>query len=189
MKIQANTVRVGNVLERDGKLWVVSGTQIVQPGKGGAFIQIEMKDIRSGTKTSDRYRTSETVDRAILEELDFQYLYLDGDDFTFMNQETFDQITVPGAVMGDVKAKFLQDGMIVQIALHEGSPLSVTLPKQVTLEITEADPVVKGQTASSSYKPAVLANGVKTLVPPFIAAGERVVVNTEDASYVERAKD
>jgi elongation factor P len=189
MKVQANTVRIGNVLEREGKLWVVLGTQIVQPGKGGAFIQVEMKDMKTGTKTTDRYRTGETLERALLEDRDFTYLFADGDSHTFMDVETFEQLPVSVEVIGEQKVPFLQENMAVQIALHEGIPLSVTMPKTVTLTITEADPVVKGQTASSSYKPAVLENGVRVLVPPFIDTGERIVVNIEEsATYVERAK-
>ncbi len=189
MKVQANTVRPGNVLEREGKLWVVLGTQIVQPGKGGAFIQVEMKDMKTGTKTTDRYRTGETVERAVLEDREFTYLFGDGDTHTFMDIENFDQLPVSAEIIGAQKVPFLQENMPVQIALHEGVPLSVTMPKTVTLLITEADPVVKGQTASSSYKPAVLENGVRVLVPPFIDSGERVVVNIEEGpTYVERAK-
>lgn len=187
MKVQANTVRPGHVLEREGKLWAVLNTQIVQPGKGGAFIQVEMKELKFGTKTTDRYRTGETVERAYLEEKEFTFLFPDGENFTFMDGETFEQLAVPGDIIGD-KAPFLQDGMKVDISMFEGTPLSVTLPKHVTLTITEADAVVKGQTASSSYKPAILENGVRVMVPPFIEAGERIVVATEDATYVERAK-
>ena len=156
--------------------------------QGGAFIQIEMKDVRSGTKTIERFRTQETVERARLDEHEMQFLFADGDAFTFMDNATFEQVTIPREIIGE-PAAFLQDGMQVTVQSHEGSPLAVELPATVTMAIVEADPVVKGQTASSSYKPAKLENGVRVMVPPHIAAGTRIVVNTADGSYVERAKD
>jgi elongation factor P len=187
MKVNANTMRPGHVLEHNGKLWVVQKTAIVQPGKGGAFIQIEMKDVRSGTKTIERFRTQETVERARLDEHEMTFLFADGDNYTFMDKESYEQISIPGDTIGDPKV-FLQDGMEVTVQSFEGAPLSVELPATVTMQIVEADPVVKGQTASSSYKPAKLENGVRVMVPPFIEAGERIVVNTADNTYVERAK-
>jgi elongation factor P len=188
MKVNANQMRPGHVMEHNGKLWAVSKIQIVQPGKGGAFIQIEMKDVRTGTKTTERFRTQETVERARLDEHEMQFLYAEGDSFTFMDNETFEQVTIAREIIGD-PAVFLQDGMKVTMQSHEGVPLAVELPDSVTMRVVEADPVVRGQTASSSYKPAVLENGVRILVPPHIAAGDRVVVNTADATYSERAKD
>ena len=188
MKVNANTMRPGHVMEHNGKLWVVSKIQIVQPGKGGAFIQIEMKDVRSGTKTIERFRTQETVERARLDEHEMQFLFADGDAFTFMDNATFEQVTIPREIIGE-PAAFLQDGMQVTVQSHEGSPLAVELPATVTMAIVEADPVVKGQTASSSYKPAKLENGVRVMVPPHVEAGTRIVVNTSDATYLERAKD
>jgi len=188
MKVNANTMRPGHVLEHNGKLWVVQKTAIVQPGKGGAFIQIEMKDVRSGTKTIERFRTQETVERARLDENEMTFLFADGDSYTFMDKASFEQVSIPGDIIGDPKV-FLQDGMEVTVQSFEGAPLSVELPATVTMQIVEADPVVKGQTASSSYKPAKLENGERVMVPPFIEAGERIVVNTADSSYVERAKD
>jgi len=188
MKVNANTMRPGHVLESNGKLWVVQKTAIVQPGKGGAFIQIEMKDVRTGVKTIERFRTQETVERARLDEHDMQFLFSEGDAFTFMDIESYEQMSIPREVIGD-PAVFLQDGMHVTVQTYEGTPLAVELPPTVTLRIVEADPVVKGQTAASSFKPARLENGVKTLVPPHVESGTRVVVNTSDASYVERAKD
>lgn len=188
MKVNANTMRPGHVMENNGKLWVVQKTQIVQPGKGGAFIQIEMKDVRTGTKTIERFRTQESVERARLDEHDMTFLFADGDSYTFMDKETFEQVTIPGDVVGEGKV-FLNDGMEVVVQTFEGAPLSVELPQTVTLRIVEADPVVKGQTASSSYKPALLENGVRILVPPHIDAGTRVVVNVAESSYMERAKD
>ena len=188
MKVNANTMRKGHILEHNGKLWVITGTQIVQPGKGGAFIQLEMKDVRTGTKNIERFRTQETVERARLDEHEMTFLFADGDMYTFMDKESYEQVQILGDVIGDAKV-FLTDGMEVQVQTFEGAPHSVELPQTVTLMITEADPVVKGQTASSSYKPAILSNGGKVMVPPFITAGETIVVNTEDGSYLERAKD
>ncbi|MDR3518386.1 MAG: elongation factor P [Azospirillaceae bacterium] len=188
MKVNANTTRPGHVLEHNGKLWVVAKIQIVQPGKGGAFIQIEMRDARTGTKTIERFRTQESVERVRLDDQEMQFLFSEGDAFTFMDETTFEQITIPRDIIGD-PAVFLQEGMKVSVQLYEGAPLSVELPQTVTLLIVEADPVVKGQTASSSYKPAKLENGVRVLVPPHIESGTRIVVDTGDGSYLERAKD
>ncbi|MEQ8964290.1 MAG: elongation factor P [Azospirillaceae bacterium] len=188
MKINAINIRPGNVLEYEGKLVVVTKIDLIQPGKGNAVIQVEMKDVRTGTKTQNRWRTQETVERARLDEEEMQYLYSDGDDHHFMHMENFEQVTIPGETIGD-SAKFLKEEMVCTVTLYEGTPLSVELPQHVTLEITEAEPVVKGQTASSSYKPAILSNGAKIMVPPHIETGTRVVVDTRDGSYVERAKD
>lgn len=188
MKVNAITLRPGNVLDRDNRLWAVTKYEIIQPGKGNAVIQVEMRDLRTGNKDNVRYRTQETVERVRLEQDEYQYLYGDDNEFTFMHNETFEQITVSKELIGDVAA-FLQEGMTVTIETYEGEPLSVTLPDTVVMEIVEADPVVKGQTASSSYKPAVLENGVRVMVPPHIESGTRIVVKTEDSSYVERAKD
>ncbi|CAA7620335.1 elongation factor P [Magnetospirillum sp. UT-4] len=187
MKINANLIRVGNIIEHNGKQWAVLKTAIVQPGKGGAFITVEMRDIRTGTKTNERWRTADTVEKCNVEEKECTFLFLDGEHLTFMDAESFEQFTVPSEILGDAAA-FLQDGMVVAVDFIEGSPVSVSLPEKVVMTVTEADPVVKGQTASSSYKPAKLENGLKILVPPFIAEGEKIVVNTGDCSYVERAK-
>lgn len=188
MKVTAITLRPGHIIDREGKLWAVTKYEIMQPGKGASVVQVEMRDVRSGNKDNVRYRTQETVERVRLEQAEFQYMYEDGDGFHFMNQESFEQIAVARDVIGD-PADFLQEGMIVSIETFEGEVLGVTLPTSVIMTIVEADPVVKGQTASSSYKPAVLENGVKVLVPPHIESGTRIVVKTEDRSYVERAKD
>lgn len=188
MKVDANTVRKGNVLDRNGTLYVVTKVELIIPGKGNAVAQIEMKDVMTGTKTNERYRTQESVERVLLKDQDMQFLFAGEDSFTFMDQESYEQIEVSSDIVGD-QAVYLQDGMVCNVQMHEDRPLSVEVPTQVTLEIKEADPVVKGQTASSSYKPAVLENGVRILVPPFIATGTRVVVATADNSYVERAKD
>lgn len=187
MKINANLIRVGNIIEHNSRQWAVLKTQIVQPGKGGAFITVEMRDIRTGTKTNERWRTADTVEKCNVEEKDCTFLFVDGDALTFMDQESFEQFNLAKDVLGEAAA-FLQDGMQVAVDFIEGSPVSVALPEKVTMLVVEADPVVKGQTASSSYKPAKLENGLKILVPPFIAEGEKIIVNTGDCSYVERAK-
>lgn len=187
MKVNAITIRAGNVIEQDGKLWVVLKSEIFQPGKGASVVQVEMRDVRAGTKTNVRYRTQETVEKAELYDTDYQFLFAEGDTLTFMDQETFEQLPVPREIVGD-PAVYLQEGMICQISTHEGSPLSVKLPDSVIVTVAEADPVVKGQTAASSYKPAVLDNGARVLVPPHIEVGTKIVVKTADGSYVERAK-
>lgn len=187
MKINANLIRVGNIIENNGRQWAVLKTAIVQPGKGGAFITVEMRDIRTGTKTNERWRTADTVEKCNVEEKDCTFLFADGDALTFMDQENFEQFNLAKDVLGEAAA-FLQDGMQVAVDFIEGSPVSVSLPEKVVMLVVEADPVVKGQTASSSYKPAKLENGLKILVPPFIAEGEKIIVNTGDCSYVERAK-
>lgn len=188
MKQQANLIRAGQVIEHDGRRWTVLKQQIITPGKGGAFIQVEMRDLKTGNKTNERWRTADTVERLVTEDKDYTYSYTDGDNIVLMDPETFEQVLVPAALLGE-QLPFLQDNMELGAKLVEGDIVGITLPPHVTLEVTEADPVVKGQTASSSYKPAVLSNGVKTLVPPFIESGERIVVRTDDGSYVERAKD
>lgn len=188
MKVAAISLRKGNVLDYNGKLMVVSGYEIMQPGKGASVIQVEMRDIRTGNKDNVRFRTQETVERVRLDQSEYQYLFSDGDLYTFMNNETYEQITISADIIGE-PAVFLQDGMMVKVETHEGEPLGVELPDTVILEITEAEPVIKGQTATTSYKPAILENGAKVMVPPHIAVGTRVVVKTEDGSYYERAKD
>jgi elongation factor P len=187
MKQQANQIRAGQVIEHDGRRWLVLKQQIITPGKGGAFIQVEMRDIKSGNKTNERWRTADTVERLVAEEKEYTYSYTDGPNLVLMDPETFEQLLVPVELLGDA-APFLQDNMTVTVDLIEGEPVAVHLPPTVVVEVAEADPVVKGQTAASSYKPARLANGVRTMVPPFIEAGEKIVVRTEDGSYVERAK-
>lgn len=188
MKIQAITIRPGYVLEHENKLWLVAKSEIYNPGKGASVVQVEMRDVRAGTKTNVRFRTQEMVERARLEQFDCTFLYADGDDYHFMKIEDFEQMTITGDVIGD-KKQFLQDGMAVQIEFYETEALNVTLPVSATYTIVEADPVVKGQTASSSYKPAILDNGARIMVPPHIESGTRVVVKLEDGTYYERAKD
>lgn len=188
MKINGNAIRPGNIIEHQGRLWRATRIQHTQPGKGGAYLQVELKDVRDGTKLNERFRSSETVERVRLDSKEYQFLYREGDQFTFMDNQTFEQITLPEDMIGE-PAAFLQDGMQVTIESYEDSPISVTLPDTVIMRIVEADAVVKGQTASSSYKPALLENGVRVMVPPHVESGTRIVVNTSDASYVERAKD
>ena len=187
MKQQANLIRAGQVIEHDGRRWTVLKQQIITPGKGGAFIQVEMRDLKTGNKTNERWRTADTVERLLTEQKEYTYSYTDGQNLVLMDPETFEQAMIPADILGDGTA-FLQDNMEVVVDLVEGDPVAMHLPVSVVLEIVEADPVVKGQTATSSYKPARLANGVKTMVPPFIETGEKIVVRTDDASYVERFK-
>ncbi|MEX1108106.1 MAG: elongation factor P [Dongiaceae bacterium] len=188
MKINGNAIRPGNIIEHEGRLWRAVRIQHTQPGKGGAYLQVELKEVRDGTKLNERFRSSETVERVRLDSKEYQFLFKDGDQYTFMDNQNFEQITLPDDMIGE-PAAFLQDGMMVTIESYEDSPISVSLPDSVIMRIVEADAVVKGQTASSSYKPAILENGVRVLVPPHIESGTRIVVNTADASYVERAKD
>jgi elongation factor P len=188
MKIQANTIKAGNVIEHDGQQWTVLKTELLLPGKGSAFVQVEMRQVKSGNKTNERFRTSESVEKLMVEENDCTYLYVDGNQATFMDSASYEQFTVDMESIGP-SAAFLQDGMTLTAELIDGEIAGVRLPQHVTVEVLEADPVVKGQTASSSYKPAVVQNNVRILVPPHIESGTRIVLNTEDASYVERAKD
>ncbi|CCG08753.1 Elongation factor P [Pararhodospirillum photometricum DSM 122] len=187
MKMQANQIRPGHVLEHQGKRWTVLKIQLIQPGKGGAFIQVEMRDVDGGNKTNERWRTADTVERLEVRERDCQFLFKDDVGFTFMDTETFEQFVMNPGLIGD-QAAFLQESMQVTVDLIEGQPVSVNLPSQVVLTVVEADAVVKGQTASSSYKPGLLENGLKVMIPPFVEAGTKIVVNTTDCTYVERAK-
>ncbi len=189
MKINGNAIRPGMVIEHQGRLWRAVRIQHTQPGKGGAYLQVELKDIRGGTKLNERFRSSQSVERARLEQRSHQYLYTDGDIYTFMDTETYDQVTLGRDAIGEEQLAFLQENMNVIIESFEGEPLAIQLPDTVVLTVSEADAVVKGQTAASSHKPAVLENGLRTMVPPYIEAGTRIVVSTVDGSYVERAKD
>jgi elongation factor P len=188
VKVIASSVRKGNILEHEGQLYTVLTAESFFPGKGTPTTQIEMRRVSDGVKTMQRYKTTEQVERAFVEDHEYSYLYQDGENFVFMNPESYEQVTVAADVVGDYAA-YLQEGMAVTLSLFEGNPVSIELPQKVTLEVTETEPTVKGQTASSSYKPAILSNGVRTMVPPHIAAGTRIVVMTADGSYVERAKD
>lgn len=187
MKINANSIRPGNVIEHKNRLWSVAKIAHTQPGKGGAYIQVEMKCLKDGTKLNERFRSSEDVTKAHLDEKEYQYLFMDDHNLTLMDMESFEQIHVSKDLVGEPIA-FLQDGMMITVLSHQGNAVSVELPELVTLEVKEADAVVKGQTAASSNKPAVLENDVRIMVPPFVGAGDKVVVRTSDATYVERAK-
>ncbi|GBD48430.1 elongation factor P [Methylopila sp. Yamaguchi] len=186
MKINGNQITPGMVLEHQGGLWAAVKTNAVKPGKGGAFNQVELKNLIDGRKLNERFRADETVERVRLEQKDFQFLYAEGDDLVFMDTSTYEQITLASDFVGE-RAAFLQDGMQVTVEMHEERPIGIKLPDQVTLEIVEADPVVKGQTAASSYKPAKLENGLRVMVPPFIGSGERIVVDTNEVTYLRRA--
>jgi elongation factor P len=188
MKINAIDLKPGNVLDHQGKLWLVLKRELVQPGKGGAFAQVELRDLRAGTKLNERFRTQETVERVRLDEKEMQFLFMENGQATFMDNETYEQVSVPRETIGE-PADFLREGMVCNVMLHEGQALSVELPPSVVMEVVEADPVVRGQTASSSYKPGRLENGRRVMIPPHIEAGTRIVVSTADGSYVERAKD
>jgi elongation factor P len=188
LRVIASSIRKGNVIEQDGKLYVVLTAENIHPGKGTPVSQIEMRRISDGVKISERYKTTDQVEKATVEERNFTYLYEDGDGFHFMNPETYDQVQVSKDVVGSASA-YLQENMTVKLSLHDMNTIAIQLPQRATLEVVETEPVTKGQTASSSYKPAVLSNGVRTQVPPHISVGTRIVVMTEDGSYAERAKD
>ena len=186
MKIQGNEIRPGNVIQHQDTIWVAVKTQHVKPGKGGAFAQVEMKNLIDGRKLNERFRATETVERVRLEQKDYQYLYEQGDALVFMDLETYEQLELQKDFVGE-RAVFLQDGMSVTVESHEGRPIGIQLPDQVTLEVSETEPHIKGQTVSSSYKPAVLENGVRTDVPPFVGVGDRIIVDTNEITYVKRA--
>ena len=188
MRVIASSIRKGNVIEQNGHLYVVLSAENIHPGKGTPVSQIEMRRISDGVKISERYKTTDQVERATIEDRNYNFLYEDGDGFHFMNAETYDQVQVPKDVVGS-SAPYLQENMTVKLSMHDVVPVAITLPQRVTLEVVETEPVTKGQTASSSYKPAMLSNGVRSAVPPHVGVGTRIVVLTEDGSYVERAKD
>ncbi len=188
MKINGNAIRPGNVIEHKGRLWAAVKIMHTQPGKGGAYAQVELKDIRSGTKLNERFRSAETVERVRLDEKEHQFLYAEDAQLTFMDNETYEQITLDASAVGE-QVVYLSDGMTVTILSFEGEPISVQLPDMVTLAIAETEAVIKGQTASSSFKPAILENGVRIMVPPHVEAGTRVIVATADGAYRERARD
>lgn len=187
MKMQANQIRPGWVIDHNGKQWIVLKIHILQPGKGGAFIQVEMRDVATGTKSEDRWRTADTVEKLSSEEYDCQYLYAEGDNLVFMQNDNYEQFTLGKDVLGD-SLPFLQESMQVVVGFIEGKPVSVTLPKTVICEVAETEAVVKGQTAASSNKPAILDNGVRIMVPQFVNTGDKIVVNTEEGTYSERVK-
>jgi len=189
MKVPVNSIRAGNVVEYNGKLWVASKVQHINPGKGGAFVALEAMALREGNKLQERFRSGETIERVHIDERDCTFLFKDDNGFTFMDKETFDQLTVGSDVLDEDQSRFLQDGMEVTVSLYEGTPVGAEIPKTVILPVIEADAVVKGQTASSSYKPAIVEGGIRVMVPPHIGVGTRLVISTEDGSYLERAKD
>ena len=186
MKISGVDILPGNIIEYEGGIWRAVKTQHTQPGKGGAYMQVEMKNLIDGRKTNVRFRSAETVERVRLDTKDYQYLYSEGDMLVFMDTDTYDQVSLPKDLLGEA-AEFLQDGMQVKLDMYNERPISVELPDQVEATIVEADAVVKGQTASSSYKPALLDNGVRVMVPPHITAGTKIVVDVYNQEYVRRA--
>ena len=188
VKVIASSLRKGNIVEVDGKLGVIVTTENIHPGKGTPVTQMDVRRIADGVKLSLRFKTTEQVERAFVDEREYSFLYQDGDGYHFMDPANYDQIDVPPEIVGDL-AVYLQDGMLVHISTHDGVPISMELPARVTLEIVETEPVVKGQTASGSYKPATLANGLRIMIPTYITVGTRIVVMTEDGAYAERAKD
>ena len=185
-KINGNEIRPGNVLEHDGGLWAAVKVDHVKPGKGGAFAQVEMRNLRNGSKLNERFRSADKVERVRLEQKDQQFLYESDGMLVFMDTETYEQIELPSELLGE-RRPFLQDGMTIVVEFYEDEALNATLPQKVTCTVVETEPVVKGQTAANSFKPAILDNGVKVMVPPFIAQDEQVVINTEAMEYSERA--
>ncbi len=188
MKIDGNQVKVGNILEINSKLWKVTKTQHTQPGKGGAYIQVEMKDISSGTKINERFRSSESVERAILEEKKCQFLYFSNEKFFFMDNVNYEQIEIGKDIINEDQTKLLIENDEVIIQFHENSPISLLIPDQVCIEVLQTEAVVKGQTSASSFKPATLERGLKTNVPPFIEVGDRIIISSKDLSYIEKYK-
>jgi len=185
-KINGNEIRPGNVLEHNGGLWAAVKVDHVKPGKGGAFAQVEMRNLRNGSKLNERFRSADKVERVRLEQKDQQFLYQEGENLVFMDTETYEQIELPAEILGE-RRPFLQDGMTITVEFHESEALNATLPQKVICKVVETEPVVKGQTAANSFKPAVLDNGVKVMVPPFVGQDEDIVVNTETMEYSERA--
>ena len=185
MKINAGEIRVGMLLEYKNDLWQVLKTQHVKPGKGGAFAQVEMKSMNKNTKLNERFRSSESVEKASLEEASFNFLYEDENYYFFMNPKSFEQIQIKKDVVGN-KGKLLIENLEVSVSFHNDAPISVELPNQVTCRIDTTDAALKGQTVSSSYKPAVLDNGLNIQVPPFIEAGDEVIVDTRNLEYVKK---
>lgn len=187
MKIAGNEIKPGAVIEHDGSLWVAVKTQAVKPGKGGAYNQVELKNLFDGRKLNERFRSAESVESIELDFKPYTFLYETGEMLTFMDKETFDQIEIAKDFMGE-RAAFLSDGMEVKVESYEGKPISVKLPVQVLQTVVETDPAVKGQTAAPSYKPAILDNGLKVMVPPFIDVGSKIIISTDEVEYVKRAE-
>lgn len=188
MKITANSIRAGNILVIDGVLWVVSKQpEHTKPGKGGAYVQVEMKNLKTGTKTNERFSSGDYIEKAYLEQKEYQYLYPEGDNLVFMDNENFEQITISKDIIGE-RLPFLQENMNVKVEFHNDDPLNIELPMNVVLTIIETEPVIKSATVTSTFKPATLDNGLRVMVPPYIETGQKIVVRTEDITYVERAK-
>ena len=188
MKITATTIKAGNVLFYEGVLWVVSKQpEHTKPGKGGAYVQVEMKNLRTGNKLNQRFSSSESVEKAFLERKEMQYLYKEENLLVFMDPDSFEQVMIDQDLMKD-KLPFLADGMSVEVEFYQDKPLSIVLAQTVILEIQETDPVIKGSTATSSYKPAIMVNGLRVMVPPYLVTGEKIIVRTEDATFVKRAE-
>lgn len=185
-KINGNEIRPGNVLEHNGGLWAAVKVDHVKPGKGGAFAQVEMRNLRNGSKLNERFRSADKVERVRLDQKDQQFLYEQDGMLVFMDSETYEQMELPVEILGE-RRPFLQDGMMVHIEYYDQEALNATLPQKVTCKVVETEPVVKGQTAANSFKPAILDNGIRILVPPFVGQDEDVIVNTELMEYVERA--
>lgn len=184
----ANSIRVGNIINFKSKLCAVVKTMHTQPGKGGAFVQMELKDINSGTKYNERFRSEEKIEKIRLEEKEIQFLYLDGDNLNFMDHETFETITLNKDILSEQDQAFLSESLNVMAQIHDGNVISVSLPEQLAVEVDTTESVVKGQTAASSNKPAILTNGIRVMVPPFIDSGEKIIIKTETLTYVERVK-
>ena len=187
MKVPGNTIRPGNVVEHQGGIWIAVKIAHTQPGKGGAYLQVELKNLIDGRKLNERFRSSEKVEKIRLEQKNNTFLFEADGMYTFMDTETYEQIEIDGELMGD-KTAFLQDGMEVVVESYEGKSIGVELPATVELEVAETEPVVKGQTAKSSNKPATMSNGTRVMVPTFINQGDKIKINTEDGSYSERVK-
>ena len=188
MKVIASSLRKGNVVDMDGKLYVVLSATNFHPGKGTPTTSVDMRRISDGVKVSERWKTTDGVEKATVDEREYDFLYEDGEGFHFMNPENYDQVTVTADVLGDNKV-YLQESMRCYIQTFEGVPIAITVPQKITVEVMETEPVVKGQTASSSYKPATVSNGLRVMVPGHVGPGTRIIMNTDDNSYVERAKD
>jgi elongation factor P len=187
LKVNGNTIKPGNVIDHKNGLWVAVKTSHVKPGKGGAFAQIELRNLKDGTKLNERFRSSENIERVILEEIPHVFLYKENESLIFMNNKNFDQIIINEKMIGDQSA-FLQDGMNVIINIYNEEPVSVNMPESCIEEVIEADAVIKGQTVSSSFKPAILSNGIKVMVPGHIESGTKIVVRPSDSTYIEKAK-
>lgn len=188
MKINGNEIKPGMVIKHQDTLWTAVKADHVKPGKGGAFAQVELKNILDGRKLNERFRSADKVERVRLDQRDYQYLYAEGEMLVFMNTESYEQISLHIDFVGEERAAYLTDGMMVVVELYEDKPIGIDLPQHVELEVIDTEPVVKGQTAANSYKPAILSGNIRSAVPPFVGVGERVVVATEDGSYVRRAE-